>query len=105
MIRRPPRSTRTDTLFPDTTLFRSDLEAVDDQGAGITCGVFDMAVELRPVLMCDDRLTETRDAQQGRAPVGDDAEVVEEPAQRRFHLRERRRRHPKSTEQIDRANV
>src|SRR3546814_214174 len=25
MIRRPPRSTRTDTLFPDTTLFRSVL--------------------------------------------------------------------------------
>src|SRR3546814_17014050 len=25
MIRRPPRSTRTDTLFPDTTLFRSEL--------------------------------------------------------------------------------
>src|SRR3546814_10915616 len=25
MIRRPPRSTRTDTLFPDTTLFRSTL--------------------------------------------------------------------------------
>src|SRR3546814_183014 len=25
MIRRPPRSTRTDTLFPDTTLFRSAL--------------------------------------------------------------------------------
>src|SRR3546814_12350960 len=24
MLRRPPRSTRTDTLFPDTTLFRSD---------------------------------------------------------------------------------
>src|SRR3546814_8352945 len=31
MIRRPPRSTRTDTLFPYTTLFRSaehDLDAV-----------------------------------------------------------------------------
>src|SRR3546814_13916932 len=28
MIRRPPRSTRTDTLFPYTTLFRSGLEAV-----------------------------------------------------------------------------
>src|SRR3546814_7198561 len=27
MIRRPPRSTRTDTLFPYTTLFRSVLEA------------------------------------------------------------------------------
>src|SRR3546814_9218873 len=28
MIRLPPRSTRTDTLFPDTTLFRSDLHAI-----------------------------------------------------------------------------
>src|SRR3546814_9299504 len=28
MIRRPPRSTRTDTLFPYTTLFRSELEQV-----------------------------------------------------------------------------
>src|SRR3546814_13701258 len=27
MIRRPPRSTRTDTLFPYTTLFRSNLAA------------------------------------------------------------------------------
>src|SRR3546814_4436249 len=27
MIRRPPRSTRTDTLFPDTTLFRSLLQS------------------------------------------------------------------------------
>src|SRR3546814_8222881 len=27
MIRRPPRSTRTDTLFPYTTLFRSEDEA------------------------------------------------------------------------------
>src|SRR3546814_13317258 len=44
MIRRPPRSTRTDTLFPYTTLFRSDrrrlraaaalvrVEARDSQG-------------------------------------------------------------------------
>src|SRR3546814_4233026 len=29
MIRRPPRSTRTDTLFPYTTLFRSALSAID----------------------------------------------------------------------------
>src|SRR3546814_2802416 len=28
MIRRPPRSTRTDTLFPYTTLFRSGSDAV-----------------------------------------------------------------------------
>src|SRR3546814_1790360 len=32
MIRRPPRSTRTDTLFPYTTLFRSDPRR--PQGAG-----------------------------------------------------------------------
>src|SRR3546814_6847075 len=31
MIRRPPRSTRTDTLFPYTTLFRSN---ISDQGTG-----------------------------------------------------------------------
>src|SRR3546814_12892111 len=45
MIRRPPRSTRTDTLFPYTTLFRSsglfillaariDLEALRQVGLG-----------------------------------------------------------------------
>src|SRR3546814_14170656 len=31
MIRRPPRSTRTDTLFPYTTLFRSGRQHRDDQ--------------------------------------------------------------------------
>src|SRR3546814_16715726 len=30
MIRRPPRSTRTDTLFPYTTLFRSRFAAMAD---------------------------------------------------------------------------
>src|SRR3546814_12323910 len=41
MIRRPPRSTRTDTLFPYTTLFRSvrksdrfELGAADPRGLG-----------------------------------------------------------------------
>src|SRR3546814_8100289 len=32
MIRRPPRSTRTDTLFPYTTLFRSGVVAAVEQG-------------------------------------------------------------------------
>src|SRR3546814_13560606 len=31
MIRRPPRSTRTDTLFPYTTLFRSGFDRVRQQ--------------------------------------------------------------------------
>src|SRR3546814_7438563 len=39
MIRRPPRSTRTDTLFPDTTLFRSQ------EGGGAGRGE---AIFLRP---------------------------------------------------------
>src|SRR3546814_2396446 len=34
MIRRPPRSTRTDTLFPYTTLFRSHYAALKDALAG-----------------------------------------------------------------------
>src|SRR3546814_12514618 len=33
MIRRPPRSTRTDTLFPYTTLFRSSKREGADYGA------------------------------------------------------------------------
>src|SRR3546814_16595499 len=41
MIRRPPRSTRTDTLFPYTTLFRSptagDLKSLT--GRGVTASV------------------------------------------------------------------
>src|SRR3546814_820750 len=43
MIRRPPRSTRTDTLFPYTTLFRSAVEGqpqpADDRGAPASGGV------------------------------------------------------------------
>src|SRR3546814_1473357 len=36
MIRRPPRSTRTDTLFPYTTLFRSlASDVLEDVAAGI----------------------------------------------------------------------
>src|SRR3546814_4962307 len=34
MIRRPPRSTRTDTLFPYTTLFRSVRRRADAAGDG-----------------------------------------------------------------------
>src|SRR3546814_837326 len=33
MIRRPPRSTRTDTLFPYTTLFRSRIRAMNQDFA------------------------------------------------------------------------
>src|SRR3546814_4751523 len=39
MIRRPPRSTRTDTLFPYTTLFRSNARHQDDDDGGLIIGL------------------------------------------------------------------
>src|SRR3546814_3290279 len=68
MIRRPPRSTRTDTLFPYTTLFRSLLEREDvaafraqreDEAAadrpvfarlGTGADIFDVAAQSREIL-------------------------------------------------------
>src|SRR3546814_3192172 len=43
MIRRPPRSTRTDTLFPYTTLFRSLLRTVGDRLRALT-NVVELAI-------------------------------------------------------------
>src|SRR3546814_1501969 len=59
MIRRPPRSTRTDTLFPYTTLFRSkeflaDLHAADR--AGQQLGESRSLVDLRGVEADEDAL-------------------------------------------------
>src|SRR3546814_19869597 len=66
MIRRPPRSTRTDTLFPYTTLFRSgvDLHARTHGRAdrhALDVGALG-AGGLRPL----DRLDERRDVRQQR---------------------------------------
>src|SRR3546814_6453205 len=46
MIRRPPRSTRTDTLFPYTTLFRSELH----EGRCRPAGAFPLQHALRDVV-------------------------------------------------------
>src|SRR3546814_9693340 len=59
MLRRPPRSTRTDTLFPYTTLFRSpaealaqvELESADQRGLGRRQAAF--AVALQRVAVAD----------------------------------------------------
>src|SRR3546814_9680367 len=50
MIRRPPRSTRTDTLFPYTTLFRSlaDAERIADRDDRIDPGHTGEANGYRP---------------------------------------------------------
>src|SRR3546814_3485062 len=59
MIRRPPRSTRTDTRFPYTTLFRSvgDRQPpLDRQRADHAAGIFDdMAGAARRADPADDR--------------------------------------------------
>src|SRR3546814_20939605 len=47
MIRRPPRSTRTDTLFPYTTLFRSLREIVIGKGVNAPPCVNRAGAELR----------------------------------------------------------
>src|SRR3546814_13185861 len=44
MIRRPPRSTRTDTLFPYTTLFRSSADKPDRTSARVT--ISDRQIEI-----------------------------------------------------------
>src|SRR3546814_17029997 len=54
MIRRPPRSTRTDTLFPYTTLFRSHIARYLNQNPNLSGLpiIFEMKVVVRtaPVL-------------------------------------------------------
>src|SRR3546814_9940040 len=42
MLPRPPRSTRTDTLFPYTTLFRS-------KAAALTCSIRSKSCDLKPI--------------------------------------------------------
>src|SRR3546814_16452790 len=57
MIRRPPRSTRTDTLFPYTTLFRSVRAGGAGSGGGVAAGGDGGAV-----LVCDRCAAGERDA-------------------------------------------
>src|SRR3546814_2409059 len=68
MIRRPPRSTRTDTLFPDTTLFRSRL-----QPGALAAEQVAMAVAALPAGVEDDEIEQLADI----AVLDDDASVHE----------------------------
>src|SRR3546814_11526142 len=62
MIRRPPRSTRTDTLFPYTTLFRSLRQTGDEiRDLCLSCRRFDLGITgLRPSIadVVSDRVVE-----------------------------------------------
>src|SRR3546814_13161387 len=71
--RRPPRSTRTDTLFPDTTLFRSYLRD------------FAAALDARFVAAMGWSATELIDCLEGFAfRSGDDLTVLRERLRRSF---------------------
>src|SRR3546814_4949565 len=54
MIRRPPISTRTDTLFPYTTLFRSELQA--DVIGRLVEAAFKYQIEAKKPVLYADRL-------------------------------------------------
>src|SRR3546814_9751477 len=82
MIRRPPRSTRTDTRFPYTTLFRSegvDLGVRLHLGAGRQLGA---AVGIEGLLRKDFAREPDRGVE--LLAVGFLAQVVEEDARRRL---------------------
>src|SRR3546814_12255214 len=68
MIRRPPRSTRTDTLFPYTTLFRSDDESVGGVGLdALADGLHHFQIDAEQVVAAHPRLAGD--------PGGDDDDV------------------------------
>src|SRR3546814_14964106 len=50
MIRRPPRSTRTDTLFPYTTLFRSISQNLSRYRSSISCICRSTAMSYLPAI-------------------------------------------------------
>src|SRR3546814_12762390 len=70
MLRRPPRSTRTDTLFPYTTLFRSHqalFRNIATRGAGtLAAGALEADVDL---MHRDDAGGERRLDRPGQVPV------------------------------------
>src|SRR3546814_4523492 len=70
MIRRPPRSTRTDTLFPYTTLFRSEQPpAATDHLQQAASGVVVLLVRRQVLVEVVDALGEKRDLDLGRTRV------------------------------------
>src|SRR5262249_46272894 len=60
---------------------RGDLEVFDPHRAGLAFLVGDAALEIALRFRREQGLAEVRDSQQRRAPIGNRAEVVDEPAQ------------------------
>src|SRR3546814_15499003 len=98
MIRRPPRSTRTDTLFPYTTLFRSPAQAPRSRSGGACRAAGGGGVRLRLVAkdaaapgrdgrerLCANRYFRRVPARIGAGAGGGDAGRERHPAGRGFH--------------------
>src|SRR3546814_15018421 len=95
MIRRPPRSTRTDTLFPYTTLFRSSTQAALE--AKIEIRGVDPDHDIRPVdtETLKQHTAQAQDARQrwndlGNAHHRQRVDRGDRPTTSRFHLRDRK---------------
>src|SRR3546814_7174288 len=81
MIRRPPRSTRTDTLFPDTTLFRSRqrVEGIGDEaGPGMDdADIGDLGKQFdQPTMQVHAAAPRIVDLRSARAATEQDARAV-----------------------------
>ena len=61
---------------------RGNLEAIDGNHSRLTCHEVDPTFDVVQYIRLDDRAAETCDPQQSRTPIGNRAEVVDEPAQR-----------------------
>src|SRR3546814_8750531 len=87
MIRRPPRSTRTDTLFPYTTLFRSSIfRYAADRGARERITVFESRAFLS-ILILGVMLADTRSRlKRAQATGAEDAKRIG-PLQRQTAVR------------------
>src|SRR3546814_19047884 len=88
MIRRPPRSTRTDTLFPYTTLFRSQLDALAPR-------------RRRRIIL--DRAFEPAVEPRGRHAVRPDFALLKRGAHQRVDALARRARHAEHGQALDLA--
>src|SRR3546814_10796187 len=82
MIRRPPRSTRTDTLFPYTTLFRSHRFDQQARPAAVAAEI-EREIEHRGIEgEAEDRVPGLRGIERDRADVGAPDPVARELPQR-----------------------
>src|SRR3546814_15919600 len=95
MIRLPPRSTRTDTLFPSTTLFRSQIAGEREEGRDRSGG----AVQPRERDVRQEGACFGRDADAGEALV--DLAVERGERRERFDPRPHHMRPPLPFEDID----